>query len=160
MRRAEVPSGSADELPVKPFDLTTEEASDRNWVLVERRTGHPRSRPIRVALWLLVMGLALAPSLALAAAACAPACCPAEAEHEAERGDCGSGFDRRGCCEMAPAPFEAFAQGPVEMPAPPALPVRITAAAPPEHVDLRARFVPAQIALATSPLRFSVVLRI
>ena len=156
MRRAEVPSGSADELPVKPFDLTTEEASDRNCALVERRTGHPRSRPIRVALWLLVMGLALAPNLALAAAACAPACCPAEAERE----DCGSGFDRRGCCEMAPASFEAFAQGPVEMPAPPALPVRIANAPPPEHVDLRARFVPARIALATSPLRFSVVLRI
>ena len=113
-----------------------------------------------MALWLLVLGLALAPNLALAAAACAPACCPAEAERGAERGDCGSGFDRRGCCEMAPASLEAVAQGPVELPAPLALPARIAVAPPPERVDLRARFAPARLALATSPLRLSVVLRI
>lgn len=123
--------------------------------MIERRTGHPRSRHIRVALWLLVLGLALAPNLALAAAACAPACCPAAADRE----DCGSGFDRRDCCEMAPASFEAITQGPVELPAPLALPVRIAVAAP-ERDDLRARFVPVRLALTTSPLRLSVVLRI
>ena len=123
--------------------------------MVERRSGHPRGRHLQVALWLLVLGLALAPNLALAAAACAPACCPAEAERE----DCGSGFDRRACCEMAPTSLEAFAQGPVEVPAPPALPVRI-AAAQAEPIDLRARFVAARLVLSTSPLRLSVVLRI
>lgn len=123
--------------------------------MVERRPGQPRSRSIQVALWLLVLGLALAPNLALAAAACATACCPAEADRE----DCGSGFERRTCCETTATSVDAFAQGPVEMPAPLALPVRI-APVPAERVDLRARFVAARLALSTSPLRLSVVLRL
>jgi len=112
-----------------------------------------------IAVLVLMVVLAVAPSLAVAAAACADVCCPASAERAEDGDDCRSRIAQRTCCDEAPAPLAAFAPAPHEVPS-------FQAILPPaDRIALEKRPAPPRRlepdrALRTSPLRLSVVLLI
>lgn len=113
---------------------------------------------------LLMLGLTLAPSFALAAAACATDCCAMAIDEAQDLRGCGAAFVQSRCCGAPAAIHASPAAAAVEAASSVS---SLTSALPSPSLDGSLRAVSASdrreaatLALRTSRLRLSVVLRI